>query len=85
MTVVSRKFATNRRKYYDPALNEQMFVQRNNRMFTVANANVDQQVCLEPDDDLRRAITIDELREKIHKRIHKLFAVNESISNSVRG
>ena len=28
----------------------------------------------EPDDDLRGAITIAELREKMHKRIHELFA-----------
>jgi len=36
-------------------------------------ANIKQPI-LEPDDDLRRAITIDELRDKMHKRIHELFA-----------
>ena len=29
---------------------------------------------LEPDDDLRRAITMDELRESVHAHIDKLFA-----------
>ena len=78
--VSSKKFATNQNKYVELMLPEQMFVQRDNQVFIV-NANIEQQVCLDPDDDLHRAITIDELREKIHKRIHKLFA-NESISNS---
>jgi len=36
--------------------------------------NIEKQIYLEPDEDLRRAITIEELREKIHKRIHCLFA-----------
>ena len=48
---------------------------KNGRYVTPDNLlNVEKQVYLEPDDDLRRAITIEELREKIHKRIHCLFA-----------
>ena len=35
--------------------------------------NIEKQMYLEPDEDLRRAITIEELREKIHKRIHCLY------------
>ena len=60
------------------AMNEGVFIQREENMFylrykPVEKANIPEQPVLEPDDELRRAITIDELREKIHKRIHKLF------------
>ena len=43
-----------------------------------------EQPILEPDDDLRNAITFDELREGTYEIIHKFFAnkvTNESISN----
>ncbi|MCL2072395.1 MAG: hypothetical protein FWH18_00580 [Marinilabiliaceae bacterium] len=32
------------------------------------------QPILEPDDDLRKAITMEELRQSAHNHIHKLFA-----------
>jgi hypothetical protein len=41
-----------------------------------------EQQILEPDDDLRRAITMDELRDKIVTHIHELYAKNESNSNT---
>jgi len=38
MTVVStKKFVTNRKKYFDLALNEQVMIQRGNNMFVVQN------------------------------------------------
>ena len=75
MIVVSNKeFKTNQEKYFDMALNEQVFIQRGENVFCVTSTNVEKQACLEPDEDLHRAITIDDLREKMHKRIHYLFA-----------
>ena len=80
MTVISSKeFATNQSKYFNLALEEQVFVQRDNQMFLVTSANEYDEV-LEPDDDFYSAITMDELRERTHKFIHKLFANNESNS-----
>ena len=37
---------------------------------------------LEPDDDLRSAITMNELRDKLLDHIDKLYAKNESNSNT---
>ena len=74
IVVSSKEFITDQEKYFDLALNEQVFIQRGENMYSVTNTNVEKQVYLEPDEDLRRAITIEELREKMHKRIHCLFA-----------
>jgi hypothetical protein len=75
MTIVSSKeFVTDQDKYFDRAMNEPIFVQRGENVFSVTEINAEKQVYLEPDEDLHRAITIDELREKMHKRIHYLFA-----------
>jgi len=41
-----------------------------------------EQQILEPDDDLRRAITMDELRDKIVTHIHELYAKTECNSNA---
>ena len=41
-----------------------------------------EQQILEPDDDLRRAITMDELRDKIVTHIHELYAKSESNSDA---
>ena len=74
MTIVSSKeFATNDDKYFDMAMNEQVFVQRDNIMFIVARINDTEKHYLEPDDDLRRAITADELLERIYYDIDKKF------------
>ena len=75
MTVVSTKeFNANQEKYFDMALSEEIFVRRNDVMFIVTRANDKQKKYLAPDDDLRNAISIDELRESAHNHIHKLFA-----------
>jgi len=68
MTVVSSKeFAINEDKYFDLAMNEQVFVQRNNMMFIVQNMaqNIEQDVVFEPDEDFFRSIPMEEVRDKI--------------------
>jgi hypothetical protein len=75
MTVVSSKeFVTNQEKYFELALNEQIFIQNGKNLFVVSIANEYEDDYLEPDDDLQRAITIEDLRGRMHKRIHELFA-----------
>ena len=75
MTVInSKEFGANQKKYFDLAVNEDVCIKRGKNMFHLICRPVDEQVCLEPDDDLRGAITMDELRESAHEHIHKLFA-----------
>ena len=86
MTVISsREFAANQAKYFKMAVNEDVAIKRGSGIFHLVYKpikNIPEQLVLDTDDDLCRAITIDELREKMHKRIHELFAKNKSISNS---
>ena len=83
MTIVnSKEFATNQNKYFDMAMEEDVFVQRGDNMFlfTRTNKHEESDMIFEPDEDFYRSITIDELRERTHKFIHKLFTTNESNS-----
>ena len=76
MTVVSSKeFSSNEDKYFDLALDENVFVKKGDYMFHIICSNIDikEQTILEPDDDLRRAITAEELLERIHVDIHNKF------------
>jgi len=82
MTVVSTKeFISNQEKYFDMAVNEQVFVQRGDYMFIVSRANEPKWKHKKPDEKLCNAITMDEVRDRLHMHIHKLFT-NESISNN---
>jgi len=82
MTVVSTKeFSTNQKKYFDMAINEQVFVQRGDYMFIVSRVSEPNRKHKKPDEKLRNAITMDEVKDKLYSHIHKLFA-NESISNN---
>ena len=72
MTIVSSKeFVCNDDKYFDMAMKEQVFIQRDNRMFIVKMVNENQHK--KPDDDFRRAITADELKKRMHVVIDKFF------------
>jgi hypothetical protein len=79
MTVVSTKeFNANQDKYFDMALDEQIFVKRGDYTYLVSNANNgypnEYDEVLEPDDDFRRAITGEELLKRIYIDIDKKFA-----------
>ena len=89
MTVVSsREFASNQSKYYNLAVNNDIFIKRGKNTFRLMctseeNTSVKKRVYYEPDEDFYRSVSIDELKEKSREFIHKLFANNES--NSVTG
>jgi len=76
MTVVSSKeFAINDDKYFDLAMNEQVFVKRDNIMFIVTRTNENRKKQrLKPDKELHRAITGDELLERVYVSLDKFFA-----------
>ena len=75
MTVVSSKeFVGNEDKYFDMALDEQVIIQKGDNMFFLIYKNMDDmniyhdasvyEEILEPDDDFRSAISMDEFRKK---------------------
>ena len=79
MTVVSTKqFNTNQERYFELAENEEVCIKRGNGMFYLTFRPLDvqypEQVIKEPDDDLRRAITMDELLERTYGIVDKFFA-----------
>jgi len=80
MTIVNnREFATNQEKYFDMAESESIYIRRGNSMFHLRYQPVEtqypKQVILEPDDNLRSAITAEELLRRVHEDIHKKFAL----------
>jgi len=85
MTVVSSKeFAINEDKYFDLAMNEQVFVHRDNMMFIVSRANENKKKKrLKPDDDLRRAISMDDFLEKMKKNIHQFYKSKRNESSNI--
>jgi hypothetical protein len=84
MTIVSSKeFTTNQDKYFDMALNEQVYIKKGNNMFLLIYSNVDDmniyhdasvyEEVLEPDDDFRRAISADEFKKRCLQVIDRIF------------
>ena len=86
MTVVSSKeFATNQNKYFDMAMNEQIFVQRGDSMFlfTRTNEHEEPDMIFEPDEDFYRSISMEELRKRVLEDVHQWYKErNESNSNT---
>jgi hypothetical protein len=78
MTVVSTKeFNTNQEKYFAMAVKGDVCIRNDKYMYYLIckPANfTDEQITLQPDDDLRRAITKDELLEGIYEDIAKRFS-----------
>ena len=79
MTLVSNKeFISNEDKYFDLALNGGVCVQQDDFTYHLVNAPFEKQYppqpFLEPDDDFRRAITIDELHKRVKDNVHKWYS-----------
>ena len=78
MTVVSAKeFNTEQEKYFDMAVNGNVCIKRGDNMFYLSFAPIKEQYpeqpILEPDEDLRSAITIDEFLVGVREDIHNFF------------
>ena len=71
--ISSKEFVTNQKKYFDMAISKDVFIKKGKNMFLFSNAKEYDEV-LEPDEDLRRAITKDELLKGIHEDIEIFFA-----------
>ena len=80
MTVVnSKEFAMNQSKYYNLAVNDDVFIKRGKNMFHLMCANNDnttvrKRVYYEPDEDFHNSITADEFLEGALNIIDKIFA-----------
>ena len=88
MTVVSSKeFATNQEKYFEMAMNEQVFIQKDDNMFHLIYKNMDKmntyhdasvyEEILEPDDDFYSAISGIEFKKKaldVVEKVHYMFS-----------
>ena len=79
MTLVSSKeFIADEDKYFDLALNGGVCIQRGDFMYQLVSVPFEKQYppqpFLEPDDDFRRAITIDELHSRVKENVHKWYS-----------
>jgi predicted transcriptional regulator len=77
MTIInSKEFATNQKKYFDMAINEDVLIKRGKNKFHLAtitdNIQSKERVYYEPDEDFYNSITMDELREGVFKFIDEL-------------
>jgi hypothetical protein len=72
MTVVSTKeFNSHQEQFFDLAMSEQVYIQRDNCMFIVARAIEPIRKYKEPDDDLRSAITMQEAQNRVIAHIRQ--------------
>ena len=77
MTIVSSKeFATHQDKYYDLAVNEDVFIERGDNkyhlMYTTIEEPNEYDRVLEPDADFYRALSADEFRKRLIESIEKI-------------
>ena len=74
MTVVSTKeFNANQEKYFDMAANEQVYIQRGDCFYIVKKTSKSTRKYKEPDNDLRRAITMDEFLTGAKEDLREIF------------
>ena len=72
--ISSKEFVTNIDKCFEIAKkNEQIFVQKDNILFAIIRVEIPEKKYKKPDDDLRRAITMEELRKQTHAVIDNFF------------
>ena len=74
MTVVSsREFITEQDRYFDMAMNEQVYVQRGDNMLVVTSAGDRKKRHKTPDADFYRAITMDEFKIRAREVVEKAY------------
>ena len=76
MTVVSSKeFATNQKKYFDMAINEQIYVQQDDNIFHIvcSHSNVREQRISKNNDILNTALTKEQFKAEARKIVDKIY------------
>jgi len=75
MTLVSsNEFAVNQQRYLSLARKEDVCIQNEEDMYPLLCTSIEKQPILEPDEDFYKAITMEEVRERLHRVIDKLYA-----------
>jgi hypothetical protein len=76
MTIVScNDFAANQDKYFEIALYDDVCIKKGENLFyLVKETSPKAQKDLEIEEELRNAISLDELRDSAYEHIHSLFA-----------
>jgi hypothetical protein len=76
--VSSKEFATHQKKYYGMAMDSEVHIKRGQNRFRLMHQPADdEQPILEPDEDLRNAISMEEFTERaleMVERVHKRYA-----------
>ena len=73
--VSSTEFATHQQKYFDLARREQLLVNDGNYTFRIMYEPIIQEpVVFEPDEDFYNSISMEVVRERLHKVVDKLYA-----------
>ena len=90
MTVInSKEFISNQKRYFDLAVNEQVFIKRGKNTYhlicTTIDKTVDEMVYHEPDEDFYGAISIDELQKRVKKDIHQWYQEKYENSSNTKG
>jgi len=69
MTVINNKeFASNQEKYFDLAVNEDVFIERNGNVFHLVckpAEELKERVYYEPDEDFYKSLSADEFRKRL--------------------
>ncbi len=74
-TISNREFVANPEMYLGMATRQEVRVRKGQRVIRLTcEPPATRQPVLEPDDDYRSAITVDELKERMSVSIHKYFA-----------
>jgi len=82
MRVISNKeFNTNRGKYFNPAVDEEVCTKRNTGVYNLMHRPIEKQYpeqeILEPDEDFYRAITMNEFLIGVKEDIREIFRKGE--------
>jgi len=76
--ISSTEFAAHRQKYFHLARQQQVLVRDGDYILKIiSEPTVKEQTILQPDEDLRRAITAEELVKGIHEDISRKFAARK--------
>jgi hypothetical protein len=68
-----KEFVNNGEKYFEKALNEQVFVQNGDNVFVVTVANDPKRKYRKPDNNLLRSISMEEFRVRVKKDLKDIF------------
>jgi hypothetical protein len=73
--VSSTEFATHYDKYLNMAVSHDVRIKKGQQMFRITyEPVVEESVIFEPDEDFYNSISMDVVRERLHKVVDKLYA-----------